>query len=103
MSPKVEEAFEGWISLPSWHTSHPQDEARFFKFVWMVCRVSRKRPSAAEVREGIMQRWTEKLEAEYLAERALYFSQLCETLYDFADARSARSYFLDDDKGNPLP
>ncbi|WP_291587379.1 MULTISPECIES: hypothetical protein [Comamonas] len=102
MSPKVKEAFEHWIKMPSWHTGHAADEGRFFAFVWTVCRVSRKPPTEREVREEIMRAWSERLGAEFVGEKALYFSGLYQTLYDFAKARNEARFFLTDEDGAPL-
>ena len=102
MSPKVEELFRLWITVSTWYTGHAQDEGRFFRFVWKVLAVSRKRPSASEIREKINATWSGKLEEGCLEDRAIHYSQLYETLCEFADAKNEKRFFMTDSEGNPI-
>ena len=101
MSPNVKQAFDEWIKVEWWHKGNPQDEARFFRFVWAVCTVSRRPLTASDLRREILHEWNGRLEIEYLESCVMHYSQLCETLCNFAKARKAKRLFLLDDSGMP--
>lgn len=98
MSPRVKKAFEEWINTNSWHTGHDLDKARFYRFVWSIFTFSRKSPDASSIRNEILKRWEDRLEAKYLQEKAIHYSQLLEVLYEFAMAKNAGRPFLIDPK-----
>lgn len=85
MSPNVEKAFDKWIRHDTWFTGHPNDEARFYRFIWVYYALSRRSPNARAIREKILERWGAHMEPQ-----AIHYSQLAETLYEFAKAKNAR-------------
>jgi hypothetical protein len=102
LSPIVEKAFRKWINTPTWYTGHPCDEERFYRFVWTIVRFSRRPPSESLIRELIASTWDGKLESEFLGIRALEYSHLYATLYEFAKIRNKPIPFLLDKEGNPV-
>lgn len=85
-STAVQKAFDGWINVSTWYTSHPLDEARFHSFVWAAvkdnCEVSE-----SQIEQAILERWSGKLHNEYLAPAAQKWSSLYRELFDFGLAQ----------------
>lgn len=94
LSPLVEKHFRRWISLECWHKGHPSDEEHFYRFVWGVVSISKKPPSEKLVRNLIISEWAEKLEDTYLLNKAIHYSQLYTTLFEFAKVRNKAQLFL---------
>ena len=88
MSPNVAKAFDRWIRHDTWFTGHPNDEARFYRFIWVYYALSRRSPNARALREKILERWGAHMEPQ-----AIHYSQLAETLYEFAKARTPASRY----------
>ena len=62
-------------SYDTWFTGHPNDEARFYRFIWVCYALSRRSPNARALREKISERWGAHMEPQ-----AVHYSQLAETL-----------------------
>src|ERR1700752_2057388 len=89
MSRDVRKAFDAWVGVPTWHTGHPLDEKRFYRFVWEVYRLSRgRRPTESHLRGEIVAAWGDQLEDAYLRQKAKHYANLYEHLYTFAKAKS---------------
>lgn len=103
LSPLVQKAFDQWIKADTWYKAHPNDEERFYRFVWAAVRVSRNGgPSEQDIRDLIHQEWDGKMDPGYLDDEALRASSLYRSLYDFGKARNARVRFILDADHNPL-
>lgn len=83
LSPLPNKAYLQWITAETWHTNHYLDKQRFFKFVHIYTRYSRKKISASELREDICNRYKRILEEDYLQQEANYYSQLFDDLTEF--------------------
>jgi len=86
MSESAQRAFDGWIKTETWHSGHPLDDQRFFRFVWAVVPQGKNRPSEEEIQQAITHTWQGRFAADYLAEKVRYYASLYVTLCDFADA-----------------
>lgn len=88
LSKIIDRNFNAWIDVPTWHTNHPADDERFYRFVWAVVSYSRsRRPSEADIRELIQRRWVGQLEHQYLEAKAQRYANLYESLYEFGKVR----------------
>jgi hypothetical protein len=66
MSKVVGRYFEAWIALDSWDSFHPLDLQRFYRFVKVVARYSRKPPPPAYLRDLTKARWKEQRSVDAL-------------------------------------
>lgn len=89
-SPEVQAAFKGWVDVDTWHTTHPLDEKRFFRFVWTAAEALDRDEDISEsaIEQAILERWRGKLDNEFLEERAREWASLYRTLLDFWQARA---------------
>lgn len=85
-SATVQQAFDGWIDVDTWYTSHALDEARFHRFVWAAvndnCNLSE-----GDVEREILNRWKGRLHEDYLVPAAHQWASLYRSLFDFGNAR----------------
>jgi hypothetical protein len=102
MSPIVKRAFVEWMKISTWYSGHPQDQARFHRFVWTSIRFSRRPVTGQDVRQGIINAWAGRLDDEFLKARVMEYASLYEELCDFAAAKNAKRLFLIDTDGNPI-
>jgi hypothetical protein len=102
MSPLVKRHFDKWIKCGTWHTGHPADQERFYRFVWAVVSFSRAPITEQMVREEILARWVGKFDADYLEQRSLHYACLYQELFDFAKTRNAKRPFITDENGDPI-
>lgn len=83
----VQRTFDIWIQASTWHTNHPADEARFHAFVWSAVKYMRGRPlNESDIRAHIAAIHGSN---EHVDERAMHFSLMFRTLYDFGKAQHA--------------
>jgi len=94
LSPIAQRAFDAWMAHDSWAKGNDQDMGRFYKFVWMVSRYSRKSVSPAELRELIKEKWSGRLHEPFLDRAMIEYSSRYEDLLDFAKARNAGQLIL---------
>lgn len=91
-SPNVREAFSRWIRTSTWYKSHPNDEQRFYKFVWAVIVYSRRRPTEQELQQEIIAYWTGRFDSTQLEQFAHQYASLYEHLYTFGKFRRQARY-----------
>lgn len=89
-SPNVQAAFDNWLNCSTWHTSHAQDEGRFFQFVWAAVHNQANEVPESVVEQAIMERWRGKIEAVFLEQKSIEAASLYRTLLDFWEARPTR-------------
>ena len=92
LSPNVRRAFDQWIRTSTWYKAHPNDERRFYKFVWAVLIYSRRRPTEQEVQHEIIACWTGRFDPTSLEQVARKYASLYEHLYAFTKSRSFAKY-----------
>jgi hypothetical protein len=86
LSPIINRYFDHWTCNP-WHSCHPLDNQRFYRFVKAVERYSRRKaPSRADIHALIMQKGEEQdleLDREELDELANEFAERYQMLLDY--------------------
>ncbi len=87
LSTAAQTAFNGWLNVDTWHTSHQLDEARFHRFVWAAVREGDD-VSESEVEREIVSRFSGKLDKDYLQKIAHKWATLYRTLLDFGRAQN---------------
>src|SRR5919198_6523312 len=86
LSPTVSRYFDDWMCWEQWHSCHPLDNERFYRFVKAVARYSRKAPSRADVYALILERWSGQeidLDDAGLDEAATEFAERYRMLMDY--------------------
>ena len=79
LSPVCQKAYERWIGIDTWHTSHPLDKRRFYNFVDTFLSYSRKKMGGNELKRDIISKYEAKLDSKRLEEDAEHYAVLfCE-------------------------
>jgi hypothetical protein len=87
-SEMIDRYFLAWIRIDTWHTAHPSDMERFYKFVKALKRYSRKK-SALNISENIKKAVREhhpNFNEDYLDEMAQDFSSTVFQILDYEKA-----------------
>lgn len=87
-STAAQTAFDGWLNVDTWHTTHPLDEGRFHRFVWAAVHAGDDVPES-DVERAILSKYNGKLDKDFLEERAHELAMLYRTLLDFGRAQDA--------------
>lgn len=86
LSPICQKAYERWIDVETWHTSHPLDKRRFYGFVNAYLQYARKEIGEENLRRDIVNRYAGNLEANFLETKAKYYAYLFGELVQFTRA-----------------
>jgi hypothetical protein len=105
LPPSIQPYFTAWIMVDTWHTGHPDDLQRFYKFVWAVHRYCRPRrdakkskkrlPGDGEIRKAIIDARRDSFNAEALEEYAEQYSSLYMHLLDFANTPNYPDHLIE--------
>lgn len=83
LSPICAKVYLKWIGNSTWHTGHPLDKRRFYRFVTAFLQYSRRKLVVEELKRDISERYAGKLDPEYLEKEAEYYSCLFSELVEF--------------------
>jgi hypothetical protein len=86
LSPLCEKAYLHWISVDTWHTSHPLDKSRFYNFVSICLQHSRSVIQASDLKSDILEKYRGKLDPMLLDREAETYSLLFVEIIAFVKA-----------------
>lgn len=86
-SPEAEQRLSEWIGPATWHTGHPADDARFFRFARALWECNQRTIDEDEVREKILAQamvhgdWQEQAARDHIQQAR--YANLIQNIMDY--------------------